>query len=74
MAGWTSTQRYPERLVAALSPGAVLLHHWDNFLRAIDGGAHALPGMRFEVLIDRLTAAAPHLRVGALPLLGSLRL
>jgi len=74
VAGWTSTQRYPERLVAALSPGAVLLHHWDNFLRGIDTEARALPAMRFTNLVDRLQAAAPRLPVGALPLLGTLRL
>ena len=74
VAGWTSTERYPERLVAALSPGAVLLHHWDNFLHRLDDGARALPAMRFPVLIDRLHAAAPHLAVGGLPLLGTLRL
>jgi len=74
VAGWTSTERYPERLVAALSPGGVLLHHWDNFLRGLDSGAQALPGMRFAALIDRLQAAAPRLPVGALPLLGTLRL
>jgi L-ascorbate metabolism protein UlaG (beta-lactamase superfamily) len=70
VAGWTSTERYPERLVAALSPGAVLLHHWDNFLRGLDDEARALPGMRFAPLVDRLTTAAPGLPVGALPLLG----
>src|SRR5262249_11095399 len=47
VAGWTSTERYPERLVSALSPGTVLLHHWDNFLRGIDHGARALPRMAF---------------------------
>jgi L-ascorbate metabolism protein UlaG (beta-lactamase superfamily) len=74
VAGWTSTERYPERLVAALSPGAVLLHHWDNFFRGLDGRARALPGMRFAPLLDRLHAAAPRLSVGTLPLLGSLAL
>lgn len=74
VAGWTTTQRYPERLAAALSPGAVLLHHWDNFLHGLDHGARALPGMRFAQLVDRLGAAAPGVRVGALPLLGHLSL
>ena len=74
VAGWTTTERYPERLVAALSPGTILFHHWDNFLRGLDAGARALPGMRFQVLVDRLTAAAPHLAIGALPLLGTLTL
>src|SRR5262249_15563779 len=71
VAGWTTTERYPERLVAALSPGAVLLHHWDNFLRGYEAGARALPAMRFPLLLDRLDAAASGLRVGALPLLGT---
>lgn len=74
VAGWTTTDRYPERLVAALSPGAVLLHHWDNFFRPIDTEARALPAMRFDRLTDRLHAAAPRLRVGAVPLHGSVRL
>jgi L-ascorbate metabolism protein UlaG (beta-lactamase superfamily) len=74
VAGWTTTERYPERLVAALSPGAVLLHHWDNFLCDIDSAVRALPAMRFASLVDRLDAAAPGLRVGALPLLETLRL
>ena len=72
VAGWTSTDRYPERLVAALSPGAVLLHHWDNFLRGLDGEARALPAMRFQHLVDRLDAAAPRLPIGALPPLGAI--
>lgn len=72
VAGWTSSDRYPERLLAALSPGAVLLHHWDNFLRGVDAGAHALPAIRMPDLVDRLHAAAPDLRVGTLPLLGSM--
>lgn len=73
VAGWTTTERYPERLAAALSPGAVLLHHWDNFLRGMDKGARALPAMQMATLVDRLGAAAPGVRVGALPLLGTLR-
>jgi hypothetical protein len=71
VAGWTSSERYPERLVSALSPGAVLFHHWDNFTRPIESAARALPAMRFATLVDRLHAAAPGLSLGALPLLGS---
>jgi L-ascorbate metabolism protein UlaG (beta-lactamase superfamily) len=74
VAGWTSTERYPERLVAALSPGAVLLHHWDNFLHGLDHGAHALPAIRMPTLVDRLAKAAPGLPVGTLPLLGAVQL
>lgn len=71
VAGWTTTEQYPERVVTALSPGAVLLHHWDNFLRPLDRAARPFPAMRFAQLVDRLHAAAPGLRVGALPFLGS---
>ncbi|HYD50941.1 MAG TPA: MBL fold metallo-hydrolase [Terriglobales bacterium] len=71
VAGWTSTERYPERLVAALSPGTVLFHHWDNFLRDLAQGAVTLPAMRFPALIDRLQTAAPSLKIGALPMLGT---
>ena len=54
VAGWTTTARYPERLIAALSPGAVLLHHWDNFLRSIEHEARPLPAMQMAALVDRL--------------------
>jgi len=74
VAGWTSTERYPERLVAALSPGAVLLHHWDNFLHHIERGARPLPAVHMARLVDRLHAAAPGLPIGTLPLLGSVRM
>lgn len=73
VAGWTTTERYPERLVAALSPGAVLLHHWDNFLRPIEQEARAFPAMQMPALVDRLQAAARGLTVGALPIFGSVR-
>ncbi len=72
VAGWTASERYPERLAAALSPAAVLFHHWDNFLCSIDRDAKALPAMRFAQLADRLQAAAHGLRLGTLPLLGRL--
>lgn len=74
VAGWTTTERYPERLATALSPAAVLLHHWDNFLRGIDRGARALPAMQMPALADRLARAAPGIRIGTLPLLGRIRL
>ena len=41
---------------------------------ASTAAARALPAMRFANLVDRLQAAAPRLPVGALPLLGSLRI
>lgn len=72
VAGWTASERYPERLVAALSPGTVLFHHWDNFLCSMDRDAKALPAMRFAQLADRLQAAAHGLPMATLPLLGKL--
>lgn len=74
VAGWTTTERYPERLLAALSPGAVLLHHWDNFLRDIDAEARAFPAMRTEALVDRLRKGSREPRIGALPIFGTVRL
>lgn len=72
VAGWTSTERYPERLVRALSPGAVLLSHWDDFFRPLDEPVRALPAMRLPKLVERLSRASHDMRVGTLPLLGEL--
>jgi L-ascorbate metabolism protein UlaG (beta-lactamase superfamily) len=74
VAGWTSTERYPERAVAAFQPGAVLLHHWDNFLHPLARPAEALPAMRLERLVERLHAAGRGVPVGTLPLLGDITL
>ena len=69
VAGWTSTPRYPERLLAAFDPGAVLLHHWDNFLKPFERPAQALPAMRLPSLAERLGGAVP---VGTLALGGAI--
>jgi L-ascorbate metabolism protein UlaG (beta-lactamase superfamily) len=74
VAGWTTSERFPERMVAALAPGAVLLHHWDNFFRPYAHAPRALPAMRVERLVDRLGAAAPGLPVGTLPIGGAITL
>lgn len=74
VAGWTTTARFAPRVMAALSPGAVLLSHWDNFFRPMEDGARALPAMRMPRLVDALTALEPSIRVGTVPLLGSVRL
>ncbi|MBI4517534.1 MAG: MBL fold metallo-hydrolase [Deltaproteobacteria bacterium] len=71
VAGWTSTDRYPERLASALSPAAILFHHWDNFLRGLDHDVRALPAMRFASLVERLDRAIPRVPLGTVPLLGS---
>ncbi len=73
-AGWTTSRSFPERAVRALSPRAVLLSHWDDFFRPIDRPARALPRVQLERLADRLRAASRDLKVGALPLLGDLRI
>ncbi|HEY4121865.1 MAG TPA: MBL fold metallo-hydrolase [Byssovorax sp.] len=69
-AGWTASDRLPERVMAKLAPRAVLLSHWDNFFRPIDRGAELLPALKLPRLVDRLTRAAPDVLVGTLPLLG----
>lgn len=74
VAGWTTTVRFAPRVMGALRPGAVLLSHWDNFFRPMDAGARPLPAMRMPRLVDRLTAIDPSLRVGTVPLLGSVSL
>jgi L-ascorbate metabolism protein UlaG (beta-lactamase superfamily) len=73
VAGWTSTDRFPERLSAKLHPRAIVLSHWDNFLLPLEAGAHALPAMQTGRLVDRLLASNRDIHVGTLPLMGSLR-
>ena len=33
-------------MMQRLSPRAILLSHWDNFLRPLEEGAHALPAIQ----------------------------
>ncbi len=72
VAGWTASRDLPERAGAYLPAGAVLLSHWDDFLRPIDRPARMLPAMQMPRLVERLTRAMPGVRVGTLPLLGEL--
>jgi L-ascorbate metabolism protein UlaG (beta-lactamase superfamily) len=72
VAGWTTSRDLPERLMARLDPGAVLLSHWDDFLRPIDRPAHPFPAMQLPRLVERLTRASPGVRVGTVPILGDL--
>ncbi len=74
VAGWTKSPRYPERLVRALAPRAVLLSHWDDFLRPLSAPARALPLMRLPKLVERFAAADRQLAIGTLPLLGDVTL
>jgi L-ascorbate metabolism protein UlaG (beta-lactamase superfamily) len=70
VAGWTSTRAYPERIVRALSPSAILLSHWDSFFSPLDRAAKELPRMQVGRLVDRLSAASRDVKIGSLPLLG----
>jgi L-ascorbate metabolism protein UlaG (beta-lactamase superfamily) len=73
VAGWTASHDLPERVAHRIGPGAVLLSHWDNFLRPLDAPAQAFPAMQMPRLVDRLSRAARGVRIGTLPLLGSVR-
>jgi L-ascorbate metabolism protein UlaG (beta-lactamase superfamily) len=75
VAGWTTSRNLPERVAAKIAPGAILLSHWDDFLRPIDapGGARPLPGMQLPRLVERLARATRGIRVGTLPILGEVR-
>jgi L-ascorbate metabolism protein UlaG (beta-lactamase superfamily) len=70
VAGWTSSRDLPERVGHRLGPGAVLLSHWDDFLRPIDRAPRMLPAMQLPRLVERLTRASGGARVGTVPLLG----
>ena len=70
VAGWTSSSRLPERVAHRLAPAAILLSHWDDFLRPLDQPLRALPAMRLPQLVERLGFAAPSVRMGTLPALG----
>lgn len=72
VAGWQSSERFPERVARALDPRAVCLSHWDNFFRRLDQPVQALPAMAPQRLSDRLTRIARDAKVGAVPLLGEL--
>lgn len=74
VAGWTTTERSPTRVMRALSPGAILLSHWDDFFRPMLRGARALPGMKLPRLVDALSAEDASARIGTVPLLGSVAL
>jgi L-ascorbate metabolism protein UlaG (beta-lactamase superfamily) len=74
VAGWNATRSFPERVVRALSPRAIVLTHWDNFFRPVEEPVGTLPTMQLGRLVDRLTTADRAMKVGTLPLLGTLRL
>jgi L-ascorbate metabolism protein UlaG (beta-lactamase superfamily) len=70
VAGWTTSRDLPERVGHSLAPGAVLLSHWDDFLRPLERPVRALPAMQMPRLVERLTRATPGVRIGTVPALG----
>lgn len=72
--GWHTTHELPERVVRRFAPRAVLLMHWDNFFRPLDGPTRLTPGLRTGQLVRRLQQADPGIAVGSLPVLGELQL
>jgi L-ascorbate metabolism protein UlaG (beta-lactamase superfamily) len=74
VAGWTSSDDFPERVARKLSPAAVLLSHWDDFFRPLDLPARALPAVQLPRLVERFTRAAKDVKLGTLPLLGEVLL
>lgn len=74
VAGWTSSRDLPERVARKLAPSAVLLSHWDDFFRAIDRPARALPAMQLPRLVERLSRAARDVKIGTLPIFGQVDL
>jgi L-ascorbate metabolism protein UlaG (beta-lactamase superfamily) len=70
VAGWTKSERFPERAMKALSPRSILLSHWDDFFRPFDEKVRALPAVGLPRLVDRLTAASRDARIHTLDLLG----
>ena len=70
VAGWITSKSLPERVGHLLAPGAVLLSHWDDFLRPLGQPARMLPAMQMPRLVERLGFAARGVKVGTLPALG----
>lgn len=72
VAGWHASASLPERVMKSLSPRAVVLSHWDDFFQPMADGARLLPAIRFPQLAERLIRADSSLKVGTLPMLGTL--
>ena len=70
VAGWTTSRELPERVGHLLSPGAVLLSHWDDFLRPLSQPVRVLPAMQLPRIVERLGMSAGGVRIGTLPALG----
>jgi L-ascorbate metabolism protein UlaG (beta-lactamase superfamily) len=71
-AGWTTTERFAERMLRAVSPGAIALSHWDNFFRPLEHPATPLPALKLPRLVESLHHEARGVRTGTLDLLHDL--
>lgn len=74
VAGWTTTARFAPRVMGALRPGAILLSHWDDFFSPLARGARMLPAMKMPRLVESLSALDRSVRIGTVPLLGTVEL
>lgn len=74
VAGWTSTPDFPTRVLSAFAPGTILLSHWDDFFRPMEEGARPLPALAFPRLVDALGAATRDVRLGTVPIGGTVAL
>lgn len=72
VAGWHTTPRFADRLVARVAPERVVLSHWDDFFRPLDRPLRTLPAIRFGKLVDALGEASRDVRVCAVPVLRSI--
>jgi L-ascorbate metabolism protein UlaG (beta-lactamase superfamily) len=70
--GWTTSRDLPERVGKRLGPGAVLLSHWDDFLRPLDSSVRPLPAVHMPRLVERLTRSSDGVKIGTLPVLGEI--
>ncbi len=74
VAGWTTTERFTSRVMSAFTPGAVLLSHWDDFFSPMRAGARMLPAMQLPRLVEGLSREDRSVRIGAVPLLGAVKI
>jgi hypothetical protein len=58
-AGSGAAEGYPEALVRALRPRAVLLGHWEDFFRPMSAPLRPVPGTDLDEFEDRLAKALP---------------
>lgn len=72
VAGWNTGRDVPERVARRLDPAAVLLSHWDDFLRPLEARVRPLPAMQLPRLVERLGHAAPGVRIGTVAPLGEI--